>query len=244
MKKAIASWSSGKDSCLACYKAINMGYEVKYLFNTVSNESKRVNFHGVNTNLLKMQSEAAGIPLSQIETSSDGYTQEFKDAVSGLIKKEGIAAMVFGDIYLQWHKDWIDNVCTELGIEAVMPLWNGNSEEIVREFISLGFEAVVVGVSATHVKDGRKLIGKKIDNEFIAYVKNNIKELKNSSQESDFDLCGENGEYHTFVTSGQLFKKKINILETEQVYREKEYGGKVYGNWFLDIKKAELSDKR
>lgn len=244
MKKAIASWSSGKDSCLACYKAINMGFDVKYLFNTVSSESKRVNFHGVNTNLLKMQSEAAGIPLFRIETTGDGYTQEFKNAVSGLIEREGISAMIFGDIYLQWHKDWIDGVCSELGIEAVMPLWNGNSGEIVREFISLGFEAVVVGVSAIHVKCGEKLIGKKINDEFISYVKNNIEQIKNSSCESDFDLCGENGEYHTFVTGGPLFKKKINIIKEELIYREKEYGGKVYGNWFLDIKEAELSDKQ
>jgi len=249
MKKAIASWSSGKDSCLACHKAINMGYEVKYLFNTISNESKRINFHGINKELLKTQSEAVEIPLFQIETTPNGYTEEFKNGVNELIEKEGISAMIFGDIYLQWHKDWIDEVCNELGICAVMPLWNRNSKEIILEFINCGFEAVVVGVSANYVKDGNKLIGKRINNEFINYIENyNKNNNKNNNKNkvngnSNFDICGENGEYHTFVTNGPLFKKKINILETEKIYRESEYDGKVYGNWFLDIKKFELVDK-
>lgn len=243
MKKAIASWSSGKDSCLACYKALKEGYEIKYLFNTVSNESGRVNFHGVNKELLETQAEAISIPLFQIETGGNDYKEKFKKGIGELIKDHGISAMVFGDIHLQWHKDWIDEVCNELEIKAVMPLWNRNSEEIVREFITLGFEAVVVGVSKSHVKDGDVLIGKKIDDEFIGYIKNNIEKLKNPDSDSDFDICGENGEYHTFVTNGPLFKKKINMIETERVYREKEHDGKVYGNWFLDIKEVELARK-
>ncbi len=240
-KKAIASWSSGKDSCLACYKAMNKGYEIKYLFNTISNESKRVNFHGINRELLKAQSEAVGIPLFQIETGGDDYTEKFKEGVGKLIKDEGIEAMIFGDIYLQWHKDWIDGVCSELGIDAIMPHWNRNSEKIIREFIDAGFESVVVGVSASHVKCGDKLIGKLINNEFIDYIKNNIDEIKNPEAESEFDLCGENGEYHTYVTNGPIFKNKINILESTKVYREKEYDGKIYGNWFLDIKEFEFA---
>ena len=243
MKKAIVSWSSGKDSCLACHKAINMGYDIKYLFNTISDESKRVNFHGTSQKLLKAQSEAAGIPLFQIETSGDDYTEKFKEGVSGLIDNEGIETMVFGDIYLQWHKDWIDDVCNELGVEAVMPLWNRKSEEIVNEVISFGFEAIIVGVSAKHVKNPEILIGRWIDNEFINFAKNNVEiviiedsetngfwlnnkfiDCSNKNKgENGFDICGENGEYHTFVTAGPLFKKKINIIETERVYKEKEY---------------------
>jgi len=232
MKKAIASWSSGKDSCLACYKAISMGCEVEYLFNTISNESKRVNFHGTGRELLNAQSEAAGIPLFQTETAGDDYTGKFKEGVHELIEKKEISAMVFGDIHLQWHKDWIDNVCDELGIEAVMPLWNRNSDEIIREFMDHGFEAVVVGVSETHIKNGEELIGKWIDDEFMDYFKD--------YGSGGFDICGENGEYHTLVTNGPLFRKKINILEAEKVYRESEHDGKIYGNWFLDIKKFEL----
>jgi uncharacterized protein (TIGR00290 family) len=231
--KVIASWSSGKDSCLACYKAIKMGYTVKCLFNTISNDSKRVRFHGVNKDLLKKQAEAVSIPLYQIETTPDGYIQEFKDAVRKLMERDGIWGMVFGDIFLEEHKKWIDDVCNDLGIKAIMPLWNKESEEVINEFINLGFEAIVVGVWTKNIKNGNDWLGRKIEKEFIDYVK---------SYES-IDLCGENGEYHTFVTNGPLFKKRINILKTEKVYIEREYKGEIYGNWFLDIKEFRLDGK-
>lgn len=231
--RVIASWSSGKDSCLACYKAIKMGYTVKYLFNTISNDSKRVRFHGVNKDLLKKQAEAVSIPLYQIETTPDGYTQEFKDAVRKLMERDGILGMVFGDISLEEHKKWIDDVCNDLGIKAIMPLWNKESEEVINEFINLGFEAIVVGVWTKNIKNGYDWLGRKIEKEFIDYVKSY----------ENVDLCGENGEYHTFVTNGPLFKKRINILKTEKVYIEREYKKEIYGNWFLDIRKFRLDGK-
>ncbi len=259
--KVISSWSSGKDSCLACYKTIRAGHDVKYLFTTISGESKRINFHGTNTKLLDAQSQAAGIPMLRVETTPDGYTQEFKDGVRKLIEKDGIEGMVFGDIYLEWHKEWIDEVCADLGIEPIMPLWNKDTSKLINEFIDSGFEAVIVGVSGKHVADGDKLVGRTINREFVEYVRENVdkfsrfrlkggnpqnpvdyNEIKSHGtyENCDFDICGENGEYHTFVTGGPLFKKKIKILKSEKVYREKEYKGKVYGNWFLDILEYRL----
>ncbi len=227
------SWSSGKDSCLACYKAIKMGYIVKYLFNTISKDSQRVAFHGTTRYLLKKQAEAVSIPLYQIETTPDGYTQEFKNAVRKLIKKEGISGVVFGDIFLEEHKKWIDDVCSDLGIKPILPLWNKRTEEVINEFINLGFEAIVVGVWTKNIKNGSEWLGRKIDREFIDYVK---------SYEG-IDLCGENGEFHTLVINGPLFKKRINILETEKIYKEREYKGEIYGNWFLEIKSFRLEKR-
>lgn len=263
--KVISSWSSGKDSCLACYKAMREGYEVKYLFSTISNDSKRINFHGTNTKLLNAQSEAMEKPIFLLETTSENYTQEFKNGVRKLIEKDEISGMVFGDIYLQWHKDWITEVCDELGIKAIMPLWNMDTKKVIREFIDSGFEAVIVGVSERHVKDGYRLVGRFINNEFIDYFHANIdnlsmfrlrggdpkkpidyEEIKShgSYENCDFDICGENGEYHTFVFDGPIFKKRINIIKSKKVYREREYNGKIYGNWFLDILEYKLENKK
>ena len=100
----LASWSGGKDGCFACYEAIRQGYQVTYLVNFIAQEYHRVRFHGTDARLIQLQSEAIGIPLLQKETTWNGYEQEFKEAVRSLVPN-GIKGMVFGDIYLQEHRD-------------------------------------------------------------------------------------------------------------------------------------------
>ncbi|MFB0527525.1 MAG: diphthine--ammonia ligase, partial [bacterium] len=195
----IGSWSGGKDSCFACYKAICKGFDISYLLNFISKEYKRVSFHGTEDKLMQLQAEALGIRLVQKETTSDGYEQEFKEAVRSLIPG-GIKGMIFGDIYLQEHKDWVERVCGELGIRAVEPLWGEEPERVLLDFIDAGFEAIIV--SAKVDLFGKEWIGGKVDRDFFEYVK-----------ENGIDICGENGEYHTLVVDGPMFKKKIRITE-------------------------------
>ena len=214
----ISSWSGGKDSCLACYKAICEGYNVSHLLNFISEEYKRVSFHGTEAKLIQLQAEAIGIPLLQKETTWNGYEQEFKDAVKSLIP-DGVTGMVFGDIYLQEHKDWVERVCGELGIEAIEPLWGQDPERILLEFIDAGFEATVVSAKSELFDD--KWIGRKVDRELLSHLKDN-----------NIDLCGENGEYHTFVAGGPMFNKKINITKSQPITRD--------GYWFLDTLEYSL----
>ena len=202
----IASWSGGKESCFACHKAILGGYDVSHLVNFISKKHKRVSFHGTEAKLIQLQSEAVGIPLHQKETTRNGYEQEFKEMVKSLIPK-GVEGMVFGDIYLQEHKDWVERVCNELGIKAVLPLWGKGSEQVLIEFIDAGFEAFVVSAKSDLFDE--EWIGHKVDRIFLDYLKDN-----------DIDACGENGEYHTFVTNGPLFKKKIEITKSKPIKRE------------------------
>ena len=217
----ISSWSGGKDSCLACYKAMKIGYQVKYLLNFISEKYKRVSFHGTEAKLIQLQAEAAGMLLLQKETTPGGYEQEFKEAVKILIP-DGIKGMVFGDIYLQEHKEWVERVCGELGIEPVEPLWREDPEETLLEFIDAGFEALIV--SAECDLFGKEWIGRRVDREFLKYLK-----------ENGIDLCGENGEYHTLVTAGPIFKKKIRISKTRSVRRD--------SHWFLDTLEYSLQAK-
>jgi uncharacterized protein (TIGR00290 family) len=207
----IASWSGGKDSCFACYKAILSGYDISYLVNFISKEYKRVSFHGTEAKLIQLQSEAIRIPLLQKETTWNGYENEFKEAVKSLIPN-GVQGMIFGDIYLQEHKDWTERVCRELGIEAVEPLWKKVPEEIMLVFIDAGFEAIIVSAKADLF--GKEWISKRVDREFLRYLKDN-----------NIDVCGENGEYHTFVTDGPMFRKKIKITTNMPIMRD--------GYWFL-----------
>jgi len=216
----ICSWSGGKDSCFACYRAMSEGYDISYLLNFISKEYKRVSFHGTEDKLIQLQAKALGIPLLQKETTGNGYEQEFKEAVRSLIP-EGIKGMIFGDIYLQEHKDWVERVCGELGIEAVEPLWGEEPERILLEFIDRGFEAIIVSAKADLF--GEEWIGGKVDRNFFKYLK-----------ENNIDICGENGEYHTLVVDGPTFKKKIRITEKKSITRE--------GYWFLDTVEYSLPD--
>ena len=215
----IASWSGGKDSCFAVHEAMDKGYEISHLVNFISREFHRVSFHGTEARLIQLQSQAIGIPLLQRETTRDGYEQEFKEAVRSLISG-GVEGMVFGDIYLQEHKDWVERVCGDLGIQAIEPLWGRSTEEILSSFIDDGFEAVIVSAKSDLIDEC--WIGGRVDKAFMEYLK-----------KRGIDICGENGEYHTLVTGGPIFNRRIQLIESRTISRD--------NYWFLDTTRYELS---
>ena len=218
--KAFVSWSGGKETSLACYKAMqDKNLKVEYLVNMVSEDGRRSRSHGLSSALLRAQSDAMGIPIIQRETTWESYEGVFKRAVSEL-RKEGIEIGIFGDIDLQEHRDWVERVCREIEIKPLLPLWKEDREKLLKEFIRTGFEAIVVATKADLL--GREWLGRRIDEEFIE----DLKKL------NDVDLCGEKGEYHTFVYDGPLFKKRIEITKSKKVLRE--------DNWFLEILEWKL----
>ena len=217
---AISSWSGGKDCCLSYYKAVKQGCRVKYLLNFISKGTGRGCFHGIESGLLRRQADLIGVPLVQKEVSPDmkRYEDEFKEAVNEL-KAEGIGAMIFGDIYLIDHASWVERVCGDLAITTIEPLWNVPAKDVVREFVDSGFKAIIVSCQAE--KLGKEFIGRRIDKEII-------KEFESRG----VCPCGENGEYHTLVVDGPIFKEPIKILESEAILRDG-----FWKHWFLDIKK-------
>jgi len=154
-----------------------------------------------------------------------GYEAEFKDVLRDL-KQEGVSGGVFGDIDLEEHRQWVERVCHEVGISPHLPLWSQSQDKIMRDFIDLGFEAIMVAAKADPFDD--KWLGRKVDLDFIKHL-DRLKETR------DITLCGEAGEYHTFVTDGPLFSQRIEILEANKVLRE--------GHWFLEILKCDLRPK-
>ena len=225
--KVIASWSGGKDSCFACYKALAEGHKVSYLVNFISREFRRVSFHGTRAHLISRQAQAIGIPLTQYTVPPDMslYEQTFKKAVS-VLKRKGIEGMVFGDIYLQEHKDWIERVCEELDITPLLPLWGMASERVLSDFIEAGFEAVIVSAKSDIFDE--KWLGQRIDY-------SSLFGLKKLEEEKGLDVCGEQGEYHTLVVDGPLFRKRVQVTYEDRVQRN--------GYWFLDIPRCRLELK-
>lgn len=227
MSRVFVSWSGGKDSCFACYKAMLDGFEVSYLLNFVSRDGRCMS-HGLDSKLIAAQSQAVDIPMIQREVAWDTYEQEFKIAIHEL-KQRGIDTAVFGDIDIQEHKDWVDRVCEEVGITPLEPLWGINPEKIFTDFLNEGFEAIVVNVKADLF--GEEWLGRRVDRSLL-------EDLRKLRSKSDFHVCGERGEYHTFVTDGPIFKKCIKILNYRRVLREGHWKF-----WLLDILRYRTEEK-
>jgi uncharacterized protein (TIGR00290 family) len=222
MTGAVATWSGGKDSCLAAHYAILAGYDVRFLANTVARDSGRVRFHGILADVIRLQSKAVARPLLQQETDPDTYEREFKDNVRrGL--GDGVTSVVFGDIHLQHCLEWATRVCDELGVDLVEPLFGRDPKQVLADFIGAGFEAIVVSTQADLL--GKDWVGRRIDGTFLDDI----------VARADVDPCGENGEYHSLVLDGPLFSQRLEIAEAEPVL--------LGGYWFLDIRDYGLASQ-
>lgn len=225
--KVVTSWSGGKESCFACYKAMLDGFEVSHLLNFVSKEERCMS-HGLDPKLMVAQSEVIGIPIIQREVTWDTYEEGFKATMMKL-KQIGKKGAVFGDIDIQEHKEWVNRVCSEVGIIPMEPLWGLNPEQILTDFTNEGFEAIVVNVKADIF--GEEWLGRKVDEKFL-------EDLRELQREHNFHICGESGEYHTLVTDGPIFKKRIKILDSKRVLKEG-----YWKYWLLDISRYDIEEK-
>lgn len=179
-----------------------------------SEDGKHSRTHGVFSNLLKLQADSIGIPIVQRKSSWENYEEEFKKVIYQL-KSEGIETGIFGDIDLQEHRDWVERVCKETGITPVLPLWKEERGILLNEFIREGFKAIIVSVNSDFL--GEEWLGRRIDDGFI-------KELRVLNK---IDLCGEAGEYHTFVYDGPIFKRQVEFSVGGKVLKDR--------HWFLEL---------
>ncbi|NWF51752.1 MAG: diphthine--ammonia ligase [Nitrospirae bacterium] len=217
--RVFVSWSGGKETSLSCYKVMqNQDVKVAYLLNMISEDGKYSRSHGIGSDLLKAQAEAMGIPIVQRKTTWGIYEEEFKKVVLEL-KKNGIDTGVFGDIDLQGHRDWVERVCNEVGIKPLLPLWKEEREKLLKEFIEVGFKAIVIATNSQFL--GHEWLSRQIDEKFIE----DLKAIEG------VDLCGEKGEYHTFVYDGPIFKKPVEFISGKKVLKNK--------HWFLELCIAE-----
>lgn len=207
--KVFISWSGGKESSLSCLRIMqNQNIKVGCLLNMTSEDGRNSRTHGLSAKFLQLQSEAMGIPIVQRKAGWENYEEEFKKTLSDF-KAKGMQAGVFGDIDLQEHRDWVERVCKEIGIQPILPLWKEERRKLMKEFINLGFKALVVATNPEFL--GKEWLGRIIDEKFI----------KDLNDLGNIDLCGEKGEYHTFVYDGPIFKKPIKFTRGEKVLKDK-----------------------
>jgi uncharacterized protein (TIGR00290 family) len=221
----VAAWSGGKDSCFACYKAIQQGHDVSNLLVMMSDPSES-NFHMIPADMLDAQSQAINIPIVKCPTTPETYEENFKKALLEM-KAQGVEGIVTGDVFdVAMHEaGWLDRICKEVILRPVRPLWHRDTQQILEEFINDGFKATLVRINTDKLE--MEWLGREINKEFFDDL------LKLGT----VDPCGEHGEFHTFVTDGPLFKMhQIEILESEKV--------KLNGNVRLVIKSFEVKSKR
>ncbi|TCP26804.1 uncharacterized protein (TIGR00290 family) [Tenacibaculum skagerrakense] len=209
MKKAFFNWSSGKDSALALYKIIEQKeYTIETLLTNVNEDFARISMHGLREELLDKQVESLDLPLEKLyfpaQVTMDLYSEKMREKLSSF-KSKGMKYSVFGDIFLEDLKNYRDKKLAEVNLEGVYPLWKKDTKEVIHEFIDLGFKAITVCVNAKLL--GKEFVGRIIDKDFINDLPDNV------------DVCGENGEFHTFVFDGPIFKNPVDFEIGEKVLK-------------------------
>ena len=213
MEKVILAWSGGKDSAISLYESQRSGkYEIVSLLTTINKDYDRVSMHGVRRILVEQQASSLGLPIKEVFVPKDCSNGEYEARMTEVLtrfKQDGITQVVFGDIFLEWIKEYRENNLAKLGMKGVFPIWGSNTAELTRKFIALGFRAVITCVDTKML--AARFLGRIFDSQFLAELPASV------------DPCGENGEFHSFVFAGPIFKKGIDYSLGETVQRDSFY---------------------
>lgn len=205
---------------MAYWKAVSDGFDVQYLLNTYREDSGRVAFHGVRSELIRKQADSIGRTLIQKAVDNSNYEETLLGALLEL-KSKGVEGVVFGDVDVRQNRKWSETVTRKAGLESMFPLWNMDQKEILEEFVGAGFKAIVVALDSKFLtKDD---LGRRIDQAWMRRIEN----LRREATDVPITFCGENGEYHSFVFGGPSFKSDIGIKMGNSLMRN--------GYWLVDV---------
>jgi uncharacterized protein (TIGR00290 family) len=203
------SWSGGKESALALWTLRRRLLEPEALITTVTQSYERISMHGVRRELLARQAEALGIPLVEVvippSCVNEIYEARMAEAFAAA-PLSGVEAVAFGDLFLEEVRAYREGRLAAAGKRGLFPLWGHDTAALAREFIDAGFEATLVCVDP-RVLDA-SFPGRRYDEQLLADLPPGV------------DPCGENGEFHTFVSAGPVFTEPIACVTGEIVERD------------------------
>jgi uncharacterized protein (TIGR00290 family) len=236
--KSYFNWSGGKDSALALYHALqDKDYSIDRLLTNVNGHHRRISMHGVREDLLDAQARSMGLPLQKILLPEEPTMAEYEQHMMETMKQfqvEGFTHAFFGDIFLEDLKTYRQQQLARLGFQACFPLWKKDTRSLLSEFIDLGFRAIVVCIDSRFLD--QSFAGRMLDLDFLKDLPPGI------------DPCGENGEYHSFVFDGPIFKEAIRFQKGENLFREYKAPGNQndqnqppssIGFWFTELYTSE-----
>jgi uncharacterized protein (TIGR00290 family) len=216
-KRALVSWSGGKDSCLALHEVLRGGgFEIAALLTTVTRDYGRISMHGVRRELLESQARSLGLPLVEVlipkSASNADYELQMDEALA-TARRRGIETVIFGDLFLADIRAWREKLLARHGLAGHYPIWGRDTAGVIRDFLSRGFKAVIVCVDPAKLDPS--FAGRVIDEAFLSDLPPSV------------DPCGENGEFHTFVSDGPIFGSPVLYSKGEIVCRD--------SFWFCDL---------
>lgn len=208
--RAVVSWSSGKDAAWALHLVRLRGeVEVAGLLSSINEQFQRVSMHGVRRQLLESQACAAGLPLDIVELpwpcQNEEYERRMEAACQGL-RARGVDAVVFGDIHLADVRDYREKQMARAGLQPLFPLWGRDSRELLEEMLDAGVRARIVCLDPLRMNPA--MAGAELSAEWLSALPGGV------------DPCGENGEFHTFVTRAPVFSEPVEVEPGEVVERD------------------------
>jgi len=212
-EKILFTWSGGKDSVLALVELLkDTEYDIVALVTTITADYDRVSMHGVRRVLLEQQVNSLGFPLEEVFLSKDTSLEGYGLKMCQMLEKyqdAGVSTVVFGDIFLEDVRKYREDNLLKIGMKALFPLWKQDTSDLAKGFIAKGFKAIITCVDSTVLDTS--FAGRFFDRRFL------------SDLPSSVDLCGENGEFHSFVFNGPIFKKPIRFTKGETVFRDNRF---------------------
>jgi len=213
--KAAVSWSGGKDSYLALHRTAGV-FDVQALVTMFTEDGARSRSHGLRPEVLARQASLLGLPLVSGRGSWKTYEEEFK-RVSRALAVDGFSHVIFGDIFLDEHRMWVERVCAECGLQAVEPLWGEPTTALFHEFLATDACAQIVATKAELLD--QKWLGRSLSEEMIP-----------TFESLGVDACGERGEYHTLVFASPRMRSLLEVRESGRLIHD--------GYWMLDLELA------
>jgi uncharacterized protein (TIGR00290 family) len=210
LKRCALSWSSGKDSAWSLYLLRrDSSVQVVSLITTINEAFDRVAMHAVRRQLLEQQAEAAGLPLWAVPLpwpcSNDQYETRMREVCARAVA-EGVEAIAFGDLFLADIRAYRERQLAGSGLDPMFPVWQLPTAELARDMIAAGLRAKITCVDPKRLSPD--FAGREFDAKFLADLPREV------------DPCGENGEFHSFVYDGPMFRHRIHVQTGEIVERD------------------------
>jgi len=225
-EKIIFTWSGGKDSAMALHELKrNAGYEIVALLTTITEDYDRISMHGVRRELLEAQAVSLGIRLEKVLISTQSSNEDYESRMRAALeqyKAKGVSSVAFGDIFLEELRRYREDNLAKIGMKGIFPLWKRRTSDLARDFIHAGFRAVITCVDSEALD--KRFAGREFDKAFLSELPSGI------------DPCGENGEFHSFVYDGPVFKNWLRHTRGEMVLRDQRF-------WYLDLVPPEIGNK-